>query len=193
MMTTLLLALTLTSLKIDAPQFQAPKVQLDLPGMPKAEGLQGPSARDEDLTSRKAVETDTMKATPPRLEELQLSKSFVATSRGLRALEPVDAFLVVAVPAQLPTFKVCARVASPDKMPSRVKVQIKLPGGAELASASKNVSFDKDWADVVFDFANLKVLQGGTYKVVVSLDGAPAAELPLEIKQVKQAAESAGR
>jgi hypothetical protein len=193
MMTSLILALALTSLKIEAPQYQAPKMQLDLPGVPKAEGLSAPSAKDEDLTAQKAVATDTMKLTPASVEELQLSKSFVATARGLKALEPVDTFLVATVPAQLPTFKACVRVSSPDKMPTRVKVQLKLPGGAEFVSFSKNISFEKDWAEVVFDFTTLKVEQGGVYKVVVSLDGAPAAELPLEIKQAKQAAQSSGR
>jgi hypothetical protein len=193
MLSTLVLALTLSSLKIEAPQIHAPKMQLDLPGVPKVEGLQGPSAESRDLTARQAEQSETMKLSPAKVEEVQLGRSFAATERGLRAVEPVDAFLVSSMPAQLPAVKACVRLASPDRMPARVKVQVKLPGGAELASAIRVVTFDKEWADVLFDLGSLKVGQAGSYSVVVSLDGAPVAEQTLEVRQVKQAAESSGR
>lgn len=194
-MTSLLVALTLTSLKIEAPQFQTPPklMPVDLPAVPKVDVQLQATTKDADLTSRTPVESSTMKATPVKLEEVQLSKSFVSTSRGLRALEPVDTFVVTSTPAQLPSFKACVRVGSPDRMPTRVRVQVKLPGGAELTSASKMVWFEQEAMDVVFDFAALKISHAGAYKVVVSLDGSPVADLPLEVRSIKQAAEESGR
>jgi hypothetical protein len=193
MMTSLVLALVMGSLKIETPQIAAPRVELDLPEVPTADGLRGPSATPTNLTARKAVQTETMQASPAAVEEVQLSKSFVSTARGLKAIEPVDSFLVTGLPAQLPSFKACVRVSSPDKMPTRVKLQVKLPGGGEALSLSKTVAFDRQSADVVFDLGSLKVQHSGTYSVVVSLDGAQVAQLPLEIREIKQTAESSGR
>lgn len=194
MLTTMMLALTLTSLKLEAPQFQkAPKMELDLPSVPKLEALEGPAKSRVELNLRKGEETGTLQASPVKVEEIQIAQAFVQGSRGLRALEPVDTFLLAAAPAQLPSFRACVRVASPDRMPARVRVQLRLPGGAEVASVSRSVSFEKEWADVVFDFANLKVAHGGTYKLVVTLDGEFAAEAPLEVRVLKQAAVSSGR
>lgn len=193
MMTSLLLALTLTGIKIEAPQFQAPKLELELPGVPRVEGLQRRAAETAELGAREVEQTETLKVSPARVEEVQLARSFVPTRRGLKALEPVDAFLVATLPAQLPLFQACVRVSSAERVPTRVKVQVRLPGGAELWSATKTVSFEKEWSDVVFDLAALPVRQPGAYRVVVSLDGEPAAEAALEIKQLRQAAESSGR
>jgi len=193
MMTALILALTMSGLKIEAPQLATQRIDLDLPGMPTAEGLQAPTAQPSELKSQQAVETGSMRASPARVEEVQLGKSFVATSRGLKAVEPVDGFLVTGLPAQLPTFKVCVRVSSPDKMPTRVKVQLRLPGGAQVLGFSKPTSFEREWTDVVFELAALKVQHAGVYTVVVSLDGDKALELPLEIREIKQAAVSSGR
>lgn len=193
MMTSIMLALTLASLKIEAPQFQAPKMDLDLPGVPRVEGLQGRAAKAPEFDTRKVEESETLKVSPARVEEVQLSKSFVPTRRGLKAIEPVDAFLVASLPAQLPAFKACVRVSSAERIPTRVKVQVRLPGGAELWSATKTVSFEKESTDVVFELGALDVRQAGSYRVVVSLDGEQAAEAGLEIKQLKQAAEPSGR
>ncbi|HEY3449547.1 MAG TPA: hypothetical protein VGK67_24555 [Myxococcales bacterium] len=195
MMTSLLLALTLTSLKIETPQFQAPvKLQpINLPGVPKVEGQLRSTERDADLVARDAPESTTIKLAPARLEEAQVGRSFVASGRGLKATDPIDSVSLPKLPAALPAFKACARVVSPDRTPTRVKIQIKMPNGTELASVSRTVWFDGEWADVLFDFASVKVHGPGTYKVVFSLDGSAVAELPLEVRSLKQAAEPSGR
>jgi len=193
--TTLLVALALSSLKIDAVQFQGPaKLQpISLQAIPKAEGNFQSAGKDAALTPRANGGSDTIKLAPARLEEAQLGRSFVASGHGLKVLDPMDSVSLPRVPAQLPAFKACARVASPDRTPTRIKVQIKLPNGGELTSASRSIWFDGEWADVVFEFAALKVDAPGVYKVVFSLDGSAVAELPLEIRSLKQAAEPSGR
>lgn len=195
MMTSLLLALTLTSLKLETPQFSAPaKLQpIDLPAVPKVEGQLRSAGRDAELTAREAPESATIKLAPARLEEAQVGRDFVASGRGLKTTDPVDSVSLPRLPATMPAFKACARVASPDRTPTRVKVQLRMPNGTELVSVSKTVWFDGEWADVVFDFASVKVHAAGSYKVVFSLDGSPVAELPLEVRSLKQAAEPSGR
>ena len=195
MLTSLLLALTLTSLKIETPQFQAPVKQqpINLPGVPKVEGELRATGRDAELTARDAPESATIKLAPARLEEAQVGRGFVATSRGLKATEPIDAVSLPKLPATMPAFKACARVASPDRTPTRLEIQIKMPNGSDLASLSRTVWFDGEWADVVFDFTTLQIHAPGTYKVVFSLDGSVVAELPLEVRSLKQAAEPSGR
>ncbi|MGC4115961.1 MAG: hypothetical protein QM765_15515 [Myxococcales bacterium] len=195
MMTSLLLALTLTSLKIETPQFQAPVklAPIDLPSVPKVEGELKAAGKEAEITAREAPESSTIKLAPARLEEAQVGRGFVATGRGLKATEPIDSLSLPKLPAQAPAFKACVRVASPDRTPTRVKAQIKLPNGTELASVSRTVWFDGEWADVVFDFATLQLHVPGTYKVVFSLDGSVVAELPLEVRSLKQAAEPSGR
>ena len=193
--TMLMLALVLGSLKLEAPQFEGPaKLQpIDLPAIPKVEGKLRATGKGADLTTRGAIESDTIKLAPARLEAFQLGRSFVATGRGLRAMEPLQVVAVPRLPGQLPAFKTCARVVSPDRTPTRVRVQVKHPNGTELTSVSRSVWFNGEWADVVFDFAALRVHDPGVYKLVFSLDGVAVAELPLEVRSLKQAAELSGR
>lgn len=191
----LVLALTLGSLKLDATQFQGPtKLQpINLPAIPKIEGKLQTTAKDADLAPPATGHSDTIKLAPARLEEAQMGRSFVTSGRGLKAMDPFESVSLPRLPSQIPAFKACARVASPDRTPTRVKVQVKLPSGGELTSASRSVWFDGEWADVVFEFPALKVDAPGVYKLVFSLDGSAVAELPLEIRSLKQAAEPSGR
>lgn len=181
-----LLGLALAALKVDAPLIEAPKIRLELPGAPRAEGLREPAAQGADLAARPTIETDTLRGSPVHVEQVQISRSFTSTPRGLKATQPVDSFVVAAMPVQLPVLKVCVRVSSPDRMPARIRVQLRLPGGGELATSSRHLVFDTDWVDALFELPSLTVTQAGTYRVVVSLDGTPAAELPLEIRELKQ-------
>jgi len=176
----LLLSLFVLAPKIEPPRVELPKLDIALPEVPDASGLVA-TAREASLDSQTGSELSPATAAAPRVVSVQIARDFVPSPAGLRAVGALDAFVVPAFPARL-SFQTSVRLVSPDRMPARLKVQIKTPGGIELASASRAVTFDKDEAEVVLRWDSVTVRQEGDHRVVVSLDGVLAAEQPLGVK-----------
>jgi hypothetical protein len=175
----LLLALVVMVPKIDVPRLDTSKIHLDLPNMPTANGLVA-TPKDDALTAQK-TDDSAAKEAPAKVVSVQVAHEFAPTAEGMIAVSPVSTFVATTFPTRL-FFQTNVRVASAaGHLPAWLKVQVRTPGGLELASTTRAVSFEKDIADAVFKWEALLVQGPGDYLLTVKLDGVVASEVPLRV------------
>lgn len=171
--------------KIDPPpKIEAPKLDLRLPEVPKANDLSGPSKATE-LETRRAAGDQGSTGTPgvAKVESVVHARDFAAGKSGRKPVGRIDGFTFATLPGKVAPFKTCVRLASPDGVPVVLKVAVKSPAGTELLSSRADVSFGGAGAmDVVIEWDGFEAGQAGEYKVVVSVDGRTSGEFPLAIQ-----------
>lgn len=181
------LASSVPSLKAP-PRAEPPKVDLNLPGVPKAEGLSEPS-RPATLESKQSAGDLRSSLEPAGRSRASISsvlhaKDFSATAKGHTPVGRIDALTSAAFPAQFGTFKTCMTVVSTDGLPVVLKASLRSPSGTEILASRADVHFDSGGGrrDVVIEWESFQAAQAGPYVIAVTLDGRAAGELPLPIR-----------
>ncbi len=173
------------------PKIDKPKLQLELPEVPKAEGLSGSARQEEaqpkqtagDLRSGAGVPGQA--SAPAKLVSAVHARDFRASAEGHKPLGRIDSFTVPGLPARIAPFKTCLRLRSPSRAPAMVKASLRSPAGEELLSSRAEVSFSSnEEVELVVDWDGFQATRGGDYHLVVLIDGAQAEDLmvPVEVR-----------
>lgn len=160
------------------PKIEAPKLDLALPDLPKADGLEAP-VQPKDQETRQApgsLRAGTgqpgEKQTEIKLEALEHAFDFTRSAKGYKAVRRIDALAVPGLPANLPAFKTMLRLASPDRIPATVRVRIQTPDGQDLLSSRIDVDFvDNEVMELVVEWEGFQAARLGDYRIVVDIDG----------------------
>ncbi len=170
--------------KLDpAPKLESPKLQIELPELPDADGLAGPAKpREPDLRRAPSDLNGAARSGSARLETIVHARDFSAGAKGRAPLGRIDSFLVEGLPSSLPPFKSLLRLVSPERVPATVRVRLVSPGGEVLLSSRAEVSFgSNEVMELVVDWEGFRAMSEGDYKVVVDVD-AKTSEHPLPLK-----------
>jgi hypothetical protein len=168
-------------------KIERPKIDLQLPDMPKADGLKGPAKADEPMQAKQAS-GDLRSSQNPQVSGAKVlgvthAKDFTQTKNGYKPVASIGSFTVGSLPAKTGAFKTCVKVGSSDGVPVSLRTSIKSPGGNDMGSSERvDVTFGTaESMDVVIDWPGFEASVAGEYKLVVLLDGKPAGEFPLVV------------
>ena len=184
-----LIALAAAPARLDsAPKFEAPKLEMKLPPLPKVESLSGPAPR-EALETRQAASDQRASERPAgaKVASIVHAREFARGAEGgFKPVSRFDALTVSGLPSRIAAFKTCVRLTSGDRLPVVVRAAVKAPSGEELLSSRAEVSFgSRGMMEVVIDWEGFTVSRTGDFKLAVSLDGAPSGEFPLPVQQAR--------
>ena len=167
-------------------RIETPKIDLQLPDMPKADGLNGPAKGDEPMQAKQAA-GDLRAGSPPANVAKVLSvvhaRDFAATKAGYKPVSRLDSFAMGTLPAKTGAFKSCVRVGTSDGVPVTLRATIKSPAGNEMLSSDRvDVTFGSMASiDVVIDWPGFEASTAGEYHLLVMLDGKVSGEFPLAV------------
>ncbi len=151
----------------------APKIDLQLPGLPKLDGVKGA-----------AEEPGVAAEGPPVLEKVEHARDFDANTGGRKPRGPViKEFRVKSLPATTEAFKTLLRLKSPGGKPLRLDLNLLAPDGAVVADTSTDVSFPygKDTMELVVKWDGIAAKAAGTYVIEVLAGGQKLGAAPIEI------------
>ena len=175
--------------KLEAPpKVEAPKIDLKLPEIPKAEGLQGASApKNEEMQTKSAAgdlrSVDHAGGPTAKVVSVVNAKDFTVSKAGRKPVGRVDSFSFASLPAHVGAFKTCVRLSSVDGVPVSLKATFKSPAGNELLSSRADVTFgENNEMDVVIEWDGFEANAAGEYKLVVTIDGKAAGEFALPVQ-----------
>jgi len=191
-MLTALLSLVLAAAapiqKLEAPpKLEAPKLDLSLPEVPKADGLKGTAPKEDEMrtkaTSSEPRSAGVSSGPTAKIVSVVNAKGFSVTKSGRKPVGRIEALTFSSLPARVGAFKTCIRLTSADGIPVTLKASFRSPSGAELLSSLTDVTFgSSNDVEVVIDWDGFEASSAGDYKLVVALDGKPASELALPVR-----------
>ena len=152
----------------------APKIDLQLPGLPKLDGVKG-AAEEPGAPSAEG---------PPVLEKVEHARDFDANTGGRKPRGPViKEFRVKSLPATTEAFKTLLRLKSPGGKPLRLELNLLAPDGTVVADTSTDVSFPygKDTMELVVKWDGIAAKAAGTYVIEVLAGGQKLGAAPIEI------------
>ncbi|MGC4113121.1 MAG: hypothetical protein QM765_00260 [Myxococcales bacterium] len=174
--------------KIDAQKPDAPKIDLNLPQVPKADGVKAGEAPKNDQMQTKTAAGDlrsvsTTDGPSAKVVSVVHAKDFAATKNGYKPVSGISGFNFTSLPARVGAFKTCVRLSSTNGIPVQLKVSFKSPAGNELLSSRADVNFGAgSEMDVVIEWDGFEANAAGDYKVLVTLDGKPSGEFPIHVQ-----------
>ena len=166
----------------------APKLDIKLPDMPKANGLARPASNDEEPTlKRSATEKpgEAVKAngSTAKVESIIHARDFQMVGGKRRAAVTIDGFDMASFPAKVSPFKSLIKVVSSDGGPVTLKTEILSPGGDLVLSSHADVVFSgTQFVEVLIEWAGFEAVRPGDYKILTLLDGRPGGEFALPIR-----------
>jgi hypothetical protein len=189
MLCALLLASLAAAPKIEPiPKMEAPKINLDLPKVPKADGLSG-TAREQQAEPKQTAGDLRSQAgmpgagAPAKLASAVNAKDFVVATGGRKPVGRIDAFTVPGLPARISGFKTCLKLVSGSGAPVTVRAVLRSPSGEELLSSRAEVAFTSgEQMELVIEWDGFEARNAGDYHLVVFLDGAQAGDYLLPVQ-----------